>query len=101
MLGPCWTLRVQVEVASQRSDGQRGEDRKVDQVVYALGRYGVVVGALQETKWFGNEIYEVGNSVALTTGRKTPAQGEAVQRGEGVPLVLRGLALHAWRHGGK
>ena len=65
-----------VEVASQRSDGQRGEDWKVDQMVYELGRYGVVVGALQETKPFGNEVYEVGDSVVLTAGRSTPAQGE-------------------------
>ena len=35
----------------------RGEDRKVDQVVCELSRYEVVVGALQETKWFGCEVY--------------------------------------------
>ena len=40
-----------VEVASQRADGQRGEDRKVDQLVCELERYDIVVGALQETKW--------------------------------------------------
>ena len=85
-----------VEVASQHS--QRGEDRKVDQV---LGRYDIVVGALQETRWFGSEVYDVGDSVILTAGRSTPAQGQAVQRGEGVALVLRGLGLSAWRRGGK
>ena len=31
----------------------------MDQVVHELGRYDVVVGTLQETKWFGSEAYEV------------------------------------------
>ena len=44
-----------IEVASQSAE--RGEDRKVDQVVCELAKYGVVVGALQETKWFGSEVY--------------------------------------------
>ena len=39
-----------VEVASQQADGQRGEDRKVDQIVCDLERYDIVIGALQETK---------------------------------------------------
>ena len=88
-----------VEVASQHS--QCGKDRKVDQVVCELGRYDIVVGALQEARWFGSEVYDVGDSVVLTAGRSTPAQGQPVQRGEGVALVLRGLGLSAWRRGGK
>ena len=90
-----------VDVASQRVDGQRGEDRKVDQIVFELERYHIVVVALQETEWFGCEVYEVNGSVVLTASRTTPAQGEPVQRGEGVALVLRGLALDAWKKGGK
>ena len=86
-----------LEVASQRSDGQGGEDRKVDQIVCELARYDVLVGALQQTKWFGCEVYEVDGSVILTAGRATPTQEESVQRGEGVALVLRGLAVSAWR----
>ena len=58
-----WNVRSMVDtegsvaVASQR--GETGEERKVDQIVYELARYRVVVGALQETKWFGCETYEV------------------------------------------
>lgn len=74
---------------------------RVDQVACELARYDMEVGALQETKWFGSEVYEVDKSVVLTSGRNTPAQGETVQRGEGVALVLRGLALGAWRRSGK
>ena len=90
-----------VEVASQWADSQIGEERKVDQIVCELERYDVVVRALQETKWFGSEVYEVGGSVLLTSSRVIPASGEAVQRGEGVALVLRRLALDAWKRGGK
>ena len=102
-----WNVRSMVdtvgtiEVASQRADGRRGEERKVDQIVCELERYGVVVGALQETRWFGSEVYKVNGSVLLTAGRMTPAPGETVQRGEGVALVLRGVALDAWKRGGK
>ena len=88
-----------IEIASESAG--RGEARMVDQVVHELGRYGVVVGALQETKWFGREVYDVNDSVVLTSGRSTPAQGETIQRGGGVALVLRGLGLVAWRRGGK
>ena len=59
-----------VEVASQR-----GEDRKVDQIVCELERYDIVVGTLQETKWFGCEVYEMNGSVVLTAGRTTPVRG--------------------------
>ncbi len=34
-----------VEVASQWADGQRGEERKVDQIMCELERYNVVVGS--------------------------------------------------------
>ena len=40
-------------------------------------------------------------SVILTSGRSVPGNGEAVRRGEGVALVLRGIAIQAWRRGGK
>ncbi len=86
-----------VEVASQWADGQRGEERKVDQIVCELERYNVVVGALQETKWFGCEVYEVSDSV-VTSGRAAPAKGEPVQ---GVALVLRDIAMDTWKKGGK
>ena len=39
-------------------------------------------------------------TVLLTACRMTPAPGEAVQRGEGVALVLQGVAQDAWKRGG-
>ena len=37
----------------------------------------------------------------LTAGRPAPAEGDIIRRGEGVALVLRGLAITAWKRGGK
>ena len=42
----------------------------------------------------------VSGSVVLTEGRKTPGEGENVVRGEGVALVLSGLAVDDWKRGG-
>ena len=56
-----------VEVASHHTD--RGEDREIDLVISEQARYVIVVGALQKTKWFGNEVYEVADSVVLTPER--------------------------------
>ena len=69
-------------------------------MINEVERYGVVVSALQETKWFGNEVYRVGNSVVLTAGRPVPAEGQARKHREGVAIVLSGQALHAWKTGG-
>ena len=67
-----------VEVASRHAG--RGEDCKVDLVISEQARYVIVVGSLQETKWFGNEVYEVADSVVLTSGRRTPMHGDRQQR---------------------
>ena len=100
-----WNVRSMVdtegliEVASRGKE--RGEDRKVDLVVRELARYDVVAGTLQETKWFGCGTYKAGDSMALTSGRNAPKEGQIVQWGEGVALVFRGQALAAWRLGGQ
>ena len=70
-----------VEVASTRVDSQQGEQRKA---VEEMKRYDVKMTALQETKWFGCEVYQVGGSVILISGREKPAVGESMQRGKGV-----------------
>ena len=62
-----------VAIASTRKNGQRG-DRKVDLVVGKLRTYNVKVAGLQETKWFGCDVYEVMGSVVLTSGRSMPAR---------------------------
>lgn len=89
-----------VEIASRRQDGQRGEERKVDLVVGELKRYKVKVAGLQETKWFGNGVYNVEGAIVLTSGRDVPEEDQAYQRGEGVAIVLIDWAVNAWKTAG-
>ena len=59
------------------------------------------VTALQETKWFGSEVYRVAGNVVLTSGREKPAQGDTVKRGEGVAIVLTDWEIDAWKAAGR
>ena len=67
----------------------RGESRKVDQIIHAMGQYN---GALQ-AKWFGSNVYRIAGAIVLTSGRSLPPSNEPMQRGEGVTLVLCGDAI--------
>ena len=102
-----WNVRSMVDtegslaIASRRQDGQRGEDRKVDLVVREMKRYNVKVAGLQETKWFGCDVYDVAGCMVLTSGRPLPDTEDSFQRGEGVALVLLDWAVEAWKNGGR
>ena len=91
-----------METASARSSRQQTvtEDRRIDIVVDELSRLKIEVAGLQETRWFGREVYSVGDSIVLSSGRPVPQEGESLRRGEGVAIVLSGRALQAWRAGG-
>ena len=69
-----------VAIVSRR---QRGENRKVDLIVTEVKRYNVKVIGLQETKWFGCDVYDVARSVVLTSRRPVPDKAGNFQRGEG------------------
>ena len=56
---------------------------------------------MQETRWFGSEVYEVGESLLLTAGRERSAVGDSVQRREGIAIILSGPAICAWKRAGK
>lgn len=90
-----------IETARQSRERDCNEDRRVDIVLRELGRYGIKVAALQETKWFGNCEYHIGRSIVLTAGRPIPESNQVRQRGEGVAIVLTGDAVTAWKAGGK
>ena len=90
-----------VETAKQGRDVAQAEYRKIDQVVSELNRYKVSVAALQETKWYGNDVYHVRESIVLAAGHPVTPPGEHFQRGEGVALVLNGQAVRAWREAGE
>ena len=100
-----WNERSMVDtegpVEIENSRGDRGEDRKVDLIVREMRRYNVKVTTLQETKWFGSEVYRVAGSVVLTSGREKPAQGATVKRGEGVEIMLTDWAIDAWKAAGR
>ena len=66
-----------VEVAEEKGD------RKVDLIMQEMRRYNVKVTALQETKWFGSEVFQVTGNVVLVSGREKPAQGDIVRGGGG------------------
>ena len=101
-----WNVRTlldvegSIETARGFGDVSVVDERKVDQVLSELDRYGVVVAGLQETKWFGSKIYKVGKSVILSSGRDVPKEGGSRQRGEGVAIVMSGPAVSAWKAGG-
>ena len=55
------------------------------------------MAALQETKWFGSEVYRVGSSVVLTAVRDVPEAGQPKHGGEGVAIVSSGISVSAWK----
>ena len=85
-----------IETAKHIAELIISDERKIDQIVEVLKKYNVYLAGLQETKWFGAEMYKVGDSVVLSSGRPVPTAGESHHRREGVPLVLRGPAMQAW-----
>ena len=48
----------------------------------------VCVAALQETRWFGKNVYRVGGSSVLSASRDVPDAGQIKQRGEGAAIVF-------------
>ena len=101
-----WNVRTLLDVDGPIETASHGcgvvvvDERKIDQVVAELGRYKVDVAGLQETKWFGDGVYEVAESMVIAAGRPVPGAGAVMQRGEGVAVVLSGAAVEAWRSGG-
>ena len=78
-----------------------GVDRKLDFLVKELRRYCVSVAAVQETKWFGTDVWEAQGYTFLHSGRPLPCEeGPAVRR-EGVGIVLDEGATAAWREAGE
>ena len=75
-LGP-WNIRSlvdcegPVETARQRTANE-SDNKRIDLVIRELKRCQVVVAGLQETKWFGNAMYKVGESIVMTAGRPMP-----------------------------
>ena len=58
------------------------------------------VAALQETRWFGKNIYRVRSSVVLSALRDIPDAGQTRQRGEGVLSFIwkSSECVEGWRY---
>ena len=89
-----------IETVKHSAEPVISDERKIDQVIEELKNYNIYLAGLQETKWFGVEMYKVGDSVVLSSGRPVPTAGGNHHRGEGVALVLRGPAIQAWKAAG-
>ena len=76
-----WNVRTLLDICSIETarkgvgDADVVDERKIDQVVGELNKYKIDVAALQETKWFGSGVYEVGKSVVFAAGRHVPGDG--------------------------
>ena len=78
-----------IESAKQSAESVTTDERKIIHASYrGVKKYCIDIVGLQETKWFGAEMYMVGDSVVLSSGRAVPTSGGSHQRGEGVVLVL-------------
>ena len=66
-----------------------------------LKRYRVNVAGIQETKWFGKDVWEADGYTLLHFGRTLPDGDASAVRGEGVGILLDPRATTAWRKSGE
>ena len=77
-------------------------DRKLDLVVREIKRYGISVAGIQESRWFGSDVWPAADGFTfLHSGRPLPKDGEDARRNEGVGILLDGRATSAWKQGGE
>ena len=76
-------------------------DPKLDLLVKELRCYGVSVAAIQETKWFGKDVWQADGHTFLHSGRPLPKDGEPAVRNEGVGILLDERATAAWKEAGE
>ena len=77
-------------------------DHKLDLLVKELKRYHVCVAGIQETKWFGKDVWSaVDCCTFLHSGRPLPEGDAVMHRGEGVGIFLDSMASEAWRQAGE
>ena len=84
-----------------RRSGPQSVDRKLDLVVKELRRYRVSVAGIQETKWFGKDVWFADGYTFLHSGRPLPSDRERATRNEGVGIALDQRATTAWKEAGE
>ena len=76
-------------------------DRKLDLLMSELDRYNVSVAGIQETKWFGRDVWTAGGYTFLHSGRPLPSDDDNAVRNEGVGIALDRKATEAWKAAGE
>ena len=104
----CWNMRTLVEAegsiaTSVARPGNRGVpvDRKASLMICEFKKFRINIAAISETKWFGQNIYEIEGYTILHSGRPVPGDGDIIERNEGVGIVLDPLLADAWRRAGE
>ena len=90
-----------VMTANTDSPGAHLVNHKLDLLAKELRRYGVAVAAIQETKWFGSDVWQAGGYTLLHSGRPLPSDDGPAVRNEGVDIMLdeRATAAHGRKLG--
>ena len=70
-------------------------------MILELKRYGLSAAAIQETKWFGSDIWQSNDYTFLHSGRPMPDHGDIAVQNEGVRLALDKEATKAWKEAGE
>ena len=76
-------------------------DRKLDFLVKELKRLSVSVAGIQETKWFGSDVWTAEGHTMLHCGRPLPEESAQQMRNEGVGILLDKDATAAWKDAGE
>lgn len=63
-----------------------------------LRRLGVAIAGIQETKWFGKDMWTVHGYTLLYSGRTLPDETVPQVRNEGVGILLDRHATMAWKN---
>lgn len=85
-------MEIREYVESGQVD-RRCIDSKLDFLVDEVKRYGVSIAAIQESKWFGSDVWPASEDfVFLHSGRPVPVNNEQAIRREGVGILK--LQLH-------
>ena len=72
-------------------------ERKVDLLVTELKNYNISIVGIQETKWFGSDIWPIGEWTCSHSGHDLPVDSDAAVRQNGVGILLDSRATAAWR----
>ena len=102
-----WTVRSLVEdtgdprVSRRSSTSHSGVDRKLDLLADELRVHGIDLASIQETRWFGNDVWPAGACTFLHSGRPLPQDGQPARRNEGVGIFLNAAMTTLWKRGGE